>query len=177
MKSILILSTSPRRGGNSEQLAAAFARGAHDAGHTVEHLHLADKSLAFCRGCLSCQTTQRCVIHDDAAGIVDRMKDADTLVFATPIYFYEMCGQMKTLLDRTNPLYPAAYRFRDIYLLAAAADEGEETMDGAIKGLEGWIACFDKTRLAGVVKALGAGKPGTVSPEALSTAYEMGNHA
>ena len=48
------------------------------------------------------------------------MKDAEVIAFATPIYFYEMCGQMKTLLDRSNPLFPSDYAFRDIYLLATA---------------------------------------------------------
>ena len=61
--------------------------------------------------------------------IVEQMRQADVLVFATPIYFYEMSGQMKTLLDRTNPLFPGEYAFRDIYLLAASADEEASSMD------------------------------------------------
>lgn len=61
------------------------------------------------------------------------------VVFATPIYFYEMCGQMKTLLDRTNPLFIQDYQFRDIYLLATCADENEAAIDTAISGLQGWI--------------------------------------
>lgn len=59
-----------------------------------------------------------------------------------------MCGQMKTMLDRANPLYSAGYAFRDIYLLATA-DADKRAMDGAVKGLEGWIACFEKACLAG----------------------------
>ena len=143
-KNILILSTSPRKNGNSEMLAREFARGAEEAGHNVELLSLHDKTLGFCKGCLACQKTQRCVIHDDADAIVRKMKDAEVIAFATPIYFYEMCGQMKTLLDRSNPLFPSDYAFRDIYLLATAADSAESSMDGAVKGLEGWIACFEK---------------------------------
>lgn len=54
------------------------------------------------------------------------MKGAEVIAFATPIYFYEMCGQMKTLLDRSNPLFPSDYAFRDIYLLATAADSAGE---------------------------------------------------
>ena len=104
-KNILILSTSPRKNGNSEMLAREFARGAEEAGHNVELLSLHDKTIGFCKGCLACQKTQRCVIHDDADAIVRKMKDAEVIAFATPIYFYEMCGQMKTLLDRSNPLF------------------------------------------------------------------------
>ena len=75
------------------------------------------------------------------------MKDADILVFASPIYFYEMCGQMKTLLDRTNPLFPSDCAVRDICLLATAADAGEQATDGAIRGLRGWIASREKASL------------------------------
>ena len=113
-KKVLVLSTSPRAGGNSETLADEFMRGAAEAGHDVKKICLYDKKINFCKGCLACQATQKCVIHDDAETIVAQMKQADVLVFATPIYFYEMCGQMKTLLDRTNPLFPTEYAFRDI---------------------------------------------------------------
>ena len=103
-KKILVLSTSPRKGGNSDTLADEFIRGAREAGHDVEKISLFDRDIQFCKGCLSCQKTQRCIIQDDAAAIVQRMCTADVLVFATPIYYYGMCGQMKTLLDRANPL-------------------------------------------------------------------------
>lgn len=178
-KKILILSTSPRAGGNSEILADAFIKGAAESGHEVEKLCLYGKEIGFCKGCLACQSTERCVIRDDAGEIVEKMRGADILVFATPIYFYEMSGQMKTLLDRTNPLFPGAYAFRDIYLLAAAADEEETAMDGAVNGLKGWISCFAQARLAGVVRGAGADKKGDISQcrEALSAAYTLGKNA
>ncbi len=178
-KNILVLSTSPRIGGNSETLADAFIKGAKEAGNEVKKVCLYDKRIEFCKGCLACQTTEACILHDDAAEIVSQMKEADVLVFATPIYFYEMSGQMKTLLDRTNPLFPAEYKFRDIYLLAASADEEESSMDAAVKGLEGWISCFEKSRLAGVVRGTGADKKGQIEncKKALSAAYEMGKNA
>lgn len=174
-KSVLIISTSPRKGGNSDALAEEFARGARTAGHQVEKIELYDKTINFCRGCLVCQKTKRCVIRDDADVIAQKMCDAQVIVFATPIYYYEMCGQMKTMLDRANPLYPADYAFRDVYLLAAAAETDESAMDGAVKGLEGWIACFEKARLAGTVFGGGADDVGTIQGNpALRDAYEMG---
>lgn len=174
-KTVLILSTSPRKGGNSDTLAEEFARGAREAGHQVEKIELYNKAIGFCRGCLACQKTRRCVIHDDADIIAQKMLTADVLVFATPIYFYEMCGQMKTLLDRSNPLYPADYAFREVYLLAAAADGELSAMDGAVKGLEGWLACFEKAKLAGTVFGGGADAVGTIQGNpALREAYEMG---
>lgn len=108
--------------------------------------------------------------------IIEKMKKADVIVFATPIYFYEMSGQMKTLLDRTNPLFVDDYQFRDIYLLTTSADEDESSMDGAIKGLEGWIECFEKTELKGVIKGVGVDQYGDIvnHQDLLKKAYEMG---
>lgn len=172
---ILVISTSPRKGGNSDALADAFIRGAREAGHRVEKVSLADKTIGFCKGCLTCVKTQCCVIHDDAGPIVRQMLTADVLVFATPIYYYGMCGQMKTLLDRSNPLYSAEYCFRDVYLLAAAAEEDEHTVDGAVIGLQGWIDCFEKARLAGTVFAGGVTSVGEIQRHAaLEQAHEMG---
>ena len=173
---MLIISTSPRRGGNSDSLADAFAQGAREAGHTVEQISLSDKTIGFCKGCLVCQKTQRCVIRDDADSIAQNMLTADVLVFSTPIYYYGMCGQMKTMLDRSNPLYSADYRFRDVYLLAAAAEEDEHTVDGAVNGLQGWIDCFEKARLAGTVFAGGVTAVGEIQNHpALQRAYQLGN--
>lgn len=177
-KKILVISTSPRKGGNSETLADEFIRGAEEAGHRTEKICLYDKTIGFCKGCLVCQQTEACVIHDDASAIIDRMRQADAVAFATPVYFYEMSGQMKTLLDRTNPLFPGEYSFRDIYLLATSADEEESSMDGAVKGLEGWISCFELARLAGVLRGTGADKKGDIKelPGMLAAAYEMGKN-
>ena len=174
-KKVLIISTSPRKGGNSDTLAEEFARGAREAGHEVEKIGLWDKTIGFCRGCLACQKTGRCVIHDDADMIAQKMLTAEVIVFATPIYYYEMSGQMKTMLDRGNPLYSSDYAFREIYLLATAADTDDSAMDGAAKGLEGWISCFEKARLAGMVFGGGADAIGTIQGNpALNEAYEMG---
>ena len=173
-KNILILSTSLRKDSNSDALAAAFARGAAEAGHHAVMCSLRGKALGFCVGCLSCQKTKRCVIRDDAPAIVQQMKQADILVFATPIYYYEMCGQMKTLLDRANPLYTDDYAFRDVYLLSAAADDAPDADRRAVSGLEGWIECFEHARLAG----RGVDAPGSVAGHsALQEAYTLGKNA
>lgn len=174
-KNVLIISTSPRKNGNSAALAESFAKGAADAGNTVEMISLHDKTIGFCKGCLACQRIGRCVIHDDADTIAQKMLKADVLAFATPVYYYEMCGQMKTMLDRANPLYSLDYAFRDVYLLAAAAEEEESAVEGAVHGLQGWIACFPKSRLAGTVFAGGVDGVGAIKEHAsLNKAYETG---
>ena len=176
-KQILIISTSPRKGGNSDTLADAFAQGACDAGHQVKKISLYNKTIGFCKGCLTCIKTHHCIIQDDSVSIARQMLTADILVFATPVYYYGMCGQMKTMLDRANPLYSSDYRFRDVYLLAAAAEEDEHTVDGTVTGLQGWIDCFDKARLAGTVFAGGVTSVKEIQGHAaVEQAYEMGKH-
>ena len=123
-KTVLIVSSSPRKDGNSETLADAFAQGAREAGHSVETVRLREKQLGFCKGCLACLKLGRCVIQDDAVEIAAKMHDADVLVFATPVYYYSVCGQLKTMLDRANPLFGSDYAFTEAYLLATAAEEG-----------------------------------------------------
>ena len=170
-KRVLVISTSLRGDSNSDLLAQQFAQGARQAGHEVEVISLAGKDIRFCKGCLACQTTGRCVIRDDADAIVqEKMLHADVLVFATPIYYYEMSGQMKTLLDRANPLYSADYAFREVWLLACAAEEGDEVWKRAAEGLGGWGECFPKAKLAGGVTA-----PGEVrGSEAMQRALDAG---
>lgn len=178
MSKVLVICTSPRKNGNSEILADEFIRGAKEAGHETEKVCLYDKTINFCKGCLACQKTKtgHCVMSDDADSIIQKMRKADVLAFATPIYFYEMSGQMKTLLDRTNPLFAVDSSFKDIYLIAAAADTADTSADRAAEGLKGWIECFEQTRLAGVVGGFGADDKGTIHnfPKSLQAAYEMG---
>lgn len=174
-KNILIISTSLREKSNSEALADAFAKGAKAAGNTVEQVSLKDKTIAFCKGCLACQKLGHCVIADDAIAIAEKMKQADVIVWATPVYYYEMSGQMKTLIDRANSLYGSDYAFRDIYLLATAADKDAQAVLGVQTGLSGWIACFEGTRLAGTVFAGGVDETGSIiGHHALKEAYDMG---
>lgn len=175
-KKVLTIETSPRKHGNTEIMAERFLEGAKEAGHETERISLYDQNLQFCRGCLACQTTGECVIKDDVNVMLRKIQDADVLVLSTPIYFYEMTGQMKTLLDRTNPLFPAEYKFRAIYLLAACADSEEASVDGAVKGLQGWIDCFEKAELAGVICGYGADQKGDVEkmPEILNQVFDMG---
>lgn len=175
MKKILIVSSSPRANSNSEALAKAFARGALEAGHEAELISLRGKTINFCRGCFVCQEKKRCVIRDDADVICQRALNADVLVFATPIYYYEMSGQLKTLLDRLNPLFPSDYAFRDVYLLTSAAEDEETVPRRAVSGVEGWVECFERAKLAGTIFMGGVTEAGeNPAHPALERAYRMG---
>ena len=174
-KKVFIVSSTPRKNGNSDILAEEFARGAAEAGHLVRKVNLREIELRFCIGCLYCQSHDGCVLRDGVNPLLSEVQASDVLVFATPIYYYEMCGQLKTFLDRMNPLYPRENRFRDVYLLASAAEDEPSAMDGAVKGVQGWIDCFDGVRLAGVVRATGVNAAGEVrNTDAGKEAYQMG---
>ncbi|MBQ9452576.1 MAG: flavodoxin family protein [Desulfovibrio sp.] len=177
-QNVLIISSSPRINSNSDALAEAFAEGARSAGHRVEKISLRDKTINFCKGCLACQKTHRCIQHDDADAIAQKMLLANVLCFATPVYYYAVCGQMKTMLDRANPLFSANYAFRKVYLLATAADDAPSAMDGVLKDMEGWVACFPECRIAGMVRGTGVTNAGDIKNNivVLQESYELGHN-
>lgn len=131
-KKVVIISSSPRKGGNSDTMAAEFLRGAVEVGNTVEKINIRDMELKFCIGCLSCQRTGKCVLKDGMNELYDTVQHADILVFATPVYYYGMTGQLKTFLDRLNPLFSKDNSFKDIYVLMSAAEDEDSAMDGLL---------------------------------------------
>lgn len=176
-KKVVVLSTSLRTNSNSELLAKSFVDGAKDSGNEVKYISLKNKDIRFCIGCLACQKTGHCVIKDDVADIMNNVLEAEVVVWATPIYYYEMSGQMKTLIDRLNPMYSKDYKFRDVYLLATAAEEGDEVFEKVITGLNGWIDCFEKTSIKGTVLCGGVSDSGAISGNnKLKEAYDLGSH-
>lgn len=177
MKKVVIISSSLRANSNSEQLAKSFAEGATVAGNNVNFISLKGKKIGFCVGCMACQTLGNCVIKDDAIAIEQQVLNADVVCFSTPIYYYEMSGQMKTLLDRMNSLYPKDYKFRDIYMLSTAAEDEEYTPERAESGLQGWIDCFENATLKGTLFCGGVNDPAEITGNAkLQQAYELGKN-
>lgn len=175
-KKVLIVSASLRNGSNSELLAREALRGAQEVGHDAELVSLKDMDLRFCKGCLACQKTGRCVIQDDAGPLVEKICQAEVLVFVTPIYYYELSGQLKTLLDRCNPLYPREYAFREVYLMTTSAEDGEEVCQRAVEGLKGWVECFPKAHFAGNFSGGGVNDSGEAKrrKDLLTVAYDFG---
>ena len=106
MKKVLILSSSPRRGGNSDTLCDEFLRGAIKAGNNAEKIFLRDKAIHYCTGCSMCSLYGKpCPQKDDATEVIGKMLAADVIVMSTPVYFYTMSAQMKTLIDRCCSQY------------------------------------------------------------------------
>ena len=107
--------------------------------------------------------------------IAAKMHDADVLVFATPVYYYSVSGQLKTMLDRANSLFDTDYAFTKAYLLAAAAEDEPETVSGAVRAVQGWVDCFPRCQLVETIFAGGVTDVGGIAGHpALERAYQAG---
>lgn len=174
MKNVLVISSSPRRGGNSDTLAEQFAAGARKAGHSVEKIFLRDRKIGVCLGCGACASSRRCAQKDDMAAILDKMVAADVIAMATPVYFYTMSGQMKTFIDRTVPRY-TEIRNKDFYFIMTAAENGKRTLDKTMECFRGFLDCLDGARERGIVRGTGAWNVGDIDGKpAMREAFEAG---
>lgn len=121
MKAVLVISTGPRENGNSDLLCREFVAGAREAGARVELVALRDLSIAPCRACYGCWTSQRCVMHDDMGPLLEKIAAADVVCVASPVYFGLPCGQFKVMVDRLLPLWQGLGG-KDVYLIVTGHD-------------------------------------------------------
>ncbi len=176
-KNVLVLSSSPRKGGNSDLLCDQFVLGAKEAGHRAEKVFLKEKRIAYCTGCMACQKSRKCSQRDDMAEVLEKMVAADVIVMATPVYFYSMAAQMKTLIDRTCARY-TELRDKELYFIVAAADGSEQAMERTLEGFRGFTDCLEGPKEKGVVYGTGAWKLGDIkTSKAMKQAFEMGRGA
>lgn len=174
-KNVLVISSSMRKKSNSLALSEYFAFGAASKGNNVELISLRGKKMKYCVGCMGCEKNHKCFIKDDASKIVDKMMKVDVLVFATPIYYYEMSGQLKTLLDRANPLYGSKYKFKKVYALATATEDKNTTPKNAFEGIKGWVKCFPRARFVSSLFIGDVTKEGDIEGnKRLASAFKLG---
>lgn len=176
-KKVLILSSSPRKGGNSDLLCDEFMRGAKESGHDVEKIFIAQKKINYCTGCGVCNSTHKCVQNDDMAEILNKMILADTIVLATSVYFYSIDGQLKTLIDRTVPRY-AEISNKEFYYIMTAADTNKNMLNRTVETIRGFTEdCLSGAKEKGIIYGTGAwGKGEIKNTPAFSEAYEMGKN-
>jgi len=174
-KNILVLSGSPRKGGNSDLLCDRFILGAQEAGNHAEKIFLRDKKIGYCVACEHCQNNGgACPQKDDMAGILEKMIKADVIVMSTPVYFYTMDAQMKTLIDRTVARYTEIQN-KAFYFIATAAVTDKKLLERTFDGFRGFTDCLDGARIEGIVYGTGAWKKGEIDGKpAMNQAYEMG---
>ena len=172
-KKVLIISGSPRKGGNSDLLCDEFMRGALEAGHTAKKVRLQELKIGGCRACYGCRNTGVCVQKDDMAALLEKLVQTDVIVLATPVYFYSMDGQMKTMIDRTLPRY-TEITGKEFYFIATAAD-GKSSMERTMDALRGFTDCLPGAKVRGVIYGEGVYQKGEVtSTKAFRDAYKTG---
>ena len=174
-KKVLILSSSPRRGGNSDTLCDEFMRGAMESGNEVEKILLRDKIINYCTGCSTCSRYNKpCPQKDDTAEILEKMIRADVIVMATPVYFYTMSAQMKTLIDRSCARYTEISN-KDFYFIATMAETEANRIERTFESLRGFTDSLEGPREKGTIAAIGVWQKGEVNDKPyMQQAYEMG---
>ena len=176
MKKVLILSGSPRRGGNSDILCEEFMKGALDSGNEVEKIFVAEKKIAPCTGCYYCKNSGgRCAFNDDMTDILQKIIDCDVLVLSSPVYFYSICAQLKAVIDRCVARWREIAN-KDLYYIATAAEADEDTLDTTLACFHGFAMCIDGYEEKGTLYGKGVYEKGEVKnrPELMTIAYEMG---
>jgi len=174
-KKVVVLSGSPRKGGNSDMLCDQFLEGVQKAGHQAEKIFIREMNINYCTGCGTCfNRTKPCPQKDDMAGVLDKMISADVIVMATPIYFYTMNGQMKTLIDRTCARY-TEITDKDFYFIMTAADGNKRSMERTMEEFRGFTSCLEGAKEKGVVYGTGVWEKGEVIDKPLmKEAFQMG---
>ena len=173
-KKVLVISSTPRSGGNSDVLCDRFVEGALEAGNTAEKIRLADLTIKYCKGCGACSETHRCVQKDDMAPILESMVSADVIVLATPVYFYTMCAQLKTLIDRTVARYTEVTN-KEFYFILTAADGRKKALERTVEEFRGFLDCLDGSREKGIVYGTGAWGVGEIlNKPAMADAFALG---
>jgi multimeric flavodoxin WrbA len=171
---IVILSGSPRKEGNTQQLVRAFMEGAADAGHQAVHFDTADMHIAPCSSCNYCRSAELprpCRMADDMAQIHAAINEAEVLVLATPLYYFGFSAQIKTAIDRFFSINASLKRqdksaagVRAMILLAVCADD-EAAMGGLVENYR-LICAYLGMENAGEILAAGVHNKGDIAGHA-----------
>lgn len=177
-KKIVILNGSPRKNGNTSALVEKFTQGAENVGNTVKEFFLDKMNINGCKGCFGGHSSAACpcVQKDDMADIYPAVRDCDVIVLATPLYYWNMSGQLRTAVDRLFALEEG-----DGNLLRGHGRACALLMAAEGHGFEDFLLYYDhlmehlKWKNLGHVLAGGNGDVGDIKgkPE-LEQAYELG---
>lgn len=171
-KTVLVISASPRRGGNTDLLCDEFIRGAKEAGGEVEKIFLDDYKIDFFHE--QHEHSADSVSADDQAPIIiEKMANADIIVLSSPVYYMNIDGQLKTLMDRC--FRNQGLGGKEFYYITACADAEDSTAETAIFAFRGFVVCLPNPVERGMVKAIGMGRKGAVEQsQYMQEAYNLG---
>ncbi len=150
---MLAVSSSPRSGGNSELMLDAAVEAARAAGAEVEKVVLRDLGFKPCLNCGGCSKTGRCVLNDAYCELNDKLRAADRLILASPIYMASLCAQMKCMIDRGQPFWaekyllkkappPRKFERRALFLSCGGFGKGEKFLANAEQIVKVYLICL-----------------------------------
>ena len=190
MKNIEVVMGGGRPKGNTAQLVDAFVKGAEEAGHLVEKVSLLKTEVKGCLGCNACRYGKQCVQKDGFNELVPKIKGADLVVFASPLYFWTISSKLKAFIERfyciaeedADPPYGRYERYpvKDSALLMTSADEFFWTFEQAVSYYQFAVVNYIGFHDRGMVLAGGCGdtngKPQIDKTGHLREAYEFGKN-
>lgn len=190
MKNILVIQGGGRPRGNTAQLVESFVKGATEAGHQAEIVSLIKNEVKGCLGCNACRYGKPCIQKDSFNGLVPKIKEADLIVFASPLYFWTVSARIKAFIERfyciaeedENPPFGRyeKYPVKDCALLMTAADNFFWTFEQAVSyyqfALVNYIGFHDKGMLLAGGCGDTNGKPQIGQTSHLQAAYEFGKN-
>ena len=188
MKDILVIQGGGRPKGNTAQLVEYFIKGAEDAGHKAELISLMKNEVKGCLGCNACRYGKPCVQKDSFNEIVPKIKNADCIVFASPLYFWTVSSKIKAFIERfyciaeEDPDPPLGryerYPVKDCALLMTSADNFFWTFEQAVSYYQFTLVNYIGFRDKGMLLAGGCGdtngKPQIDKTDFLEQAYGFG---
>ena len=188
MKKILVVLGGGRPNGNTKQLADAFIKGAAEAGHQTELISLNKLHVNGCTGCNACRYGKPCVQKDDFNSLIPKIKEADLIVFASPLYFWTISSKIKAFIERFYCMaekdeHPPLGRYekypvRDCALLMTSADHFFWTFEQAVSyyqfTLVNYIGFHDKGMLLAGGCGDTNGKPQISQTDYLEQAFTFG---
>ena len=174
-KKVLILSGSPRKGGNSDLLCDEFMRGAVESGNEVEKIRVSEKKIGYCSACYFCRDHGvACAINDDMAEVLQKMIDADVIVLSSPVYFYSIDAQLKALIDRMVARWTEV-KNKEFYYIVTCADNERESQKRTIECFRGYADCVEGAKEMGIIYGIGVYEKGEIkNSPAFAEAYETG---
>ena len=174
---IVVLEGNPNKTGSSNMLADAFCRGAEESGHTIEIVDTAHADIHPCTGCIHCGYEGPCVQKDDVNGIRKKILEDDMMVFVTPLYYYGMSAQLKTMIDRFCAFNSSIQRKHMKSALLTAAWNSDDWTFEALETHYKTLVRYLNLQDMGTVLGYGCGTPSMTQHSRFpQKAYDLGKH-
>ena len=166
-KKVVVISSSPRAGGNSDTLCDEFVKGAIEAGNDAKKYFLEDIDFDSCKACYKCKTPEmKCFQDDGIEEILNDMLKADVIVYATPVYYFSMTGTLKMFFDRCYPIFNHL-EDKDYYIITAVGSSNGD----ALTGIRSFIGFSKNPTEKAVFTVVGDAK---TQPDLLKEVFDAG---